>query len=109
MRTLVSRRTRANVVQTDWQRSSNNFQKQLFLGRKKFLCKGRPHGGILWIVRNNLKIKDFVILSEQISKIVIELNQYQEFTIYGNWLGYDSRNRASTLSSFQTILTLLER
>ena len=47
-------------------------------------------------------------MSEQISKIVIELNSFQEFTIYGNWLGYDdTRDRAGSFSAFQNNLTFL--
>ena len=80
------------------------------LADKNFFNKkqGRPHGGTLWIVKNNLKIKDYSVLSEQISKITIELSPYQEFTIYGNWLGYDdTRNRTGSFSAFQNNLTLL--
>ena len=86
------------------------FRSSFSLAEKNFFSKkqGRPHGGTLWIIRKNLKIKDYVVLSEEISKIIIETNQFQEFTIYGNWLGYDdSRNRASSFSAFQNNLTLL--
>ena len=47
-------------------------------------------------------------MSEQVSKVIIVLNKFQDFTIYGSWLGYyDTRNRAGSFSAFQNNLTLL--
>ena len=87
------------------------FLSHFNLANKKFFEKkqGRPHGGVLWLVSNKLILKDFVQLSDQISKIVIQINQVTDLTIYGVWLGFDdTQNRAESFSSFKNNLLILE-
>ena len=68
-----------------------------------------PHGGMLWLVSNKLNIKDFVQLSEQISKIVIEINRATDLSLHGIWLGFDdNRNRAGSFLAFKNNLLILE-
>ena len=87
------------------------FLSDYTLAEKEFFQKkkGRPFGGSLWIIRNDLKIKDFCILSGQISKIVIEINSFENLAIYGVWLGYDdSKNRINSNQAFLSNLAILE-
>ena len=87
------------------------FESDFSLAEKEFFeqKKGRPFGGTLWIIRNNLKIKDYFILSGQISKVVIELNSLEVLVIYGVWLGFDdSKNRQNSNQSFLNNLSILE-
>ena len=69
-----------------------------------YKTQGRPHGGILWLIANKLKIKDFIILSKQISKLTSELNFSNTLAIYGIWFGFDdNKNRIGSLSAFKNI------
>ena len=87
------------------------FKSSFTLSDKNFFNRrqGRPHGGVLWLIEKKLKIRDFVLLSDQISKIIIELNNNTSIAIYGVWLGFDdTQNRAGSFAAFQNNLLILE-
>ena len=62
------------------------------------------------ILRNILlKIKDYFILSGQISKVVIILYSLEVLVICGVWLGFDdSKNRQNSYQSFLNNLSIFE-
>ena len=87
------------------------FESGFSLAEKEFFNKkrGRPFGGTLWAIRHEINVKEYVILSNQISKITIQLNTIEELVIYGVWLGFDdSNNRAKSNQEFPNNLDFLQ-
>ena len=50
---------------------------------------GRPHGGLCWVIRNNLRIIEYANLSKSLSRVAIEDLKGSRVSIFGIWQPFD--------------------
>ena len=84
---------------------SSDFNNSELGGARGF--KGRPFGGRCWVVRNNIKVINYEILSQSISRITIQSVKIATTTIYGIWQPFDDGS-LEKLSLLYSSLSLLK-
>ena len=68
--------------------------------------KGRPWGGLCWIIKNNIKVSNFEILDDGISLIDVKIND-TDLTIMGIYLSFNS-NKIENSMHFLSQLKIIE-
>ena len=69
--------------------------------------KGRPFGGRCWVIRNDIKVIEYLRLSNVLSKISIEDPKGSKMSIFGIWQPFDDGSMLK-LSGLQSNLSMLE-
>ena len=79
------------IFQSDFSFSST-------IGKRR---KGRPFGGKCWIISNRLRVKDYQVLSNAVSRIEVEGDCIESAIFYDVWMPFDdgSFERYSALQS----------
>ena len=68
--------------------------------------KGRPHGGLCWVIHKKINLISQTTFSESLIKIIIEKNK-KNFNLFGAWLPFDD-NTKDRMCVFKTNISLLE-
>ena len=68
--------------------------------------RGRPHGGLCWVIHKKFNLVSQTIYNQSIIKAVIT-SQSKTFNLYGAWLPFDNGKKES-LALFKSNLSLLE-
>ena len=72
--------------------------------------RGRPHGGICWIIRKNINIISFEFLNEIVSMLNISIqinNSPINMKIFGVWFPFDDKS-LERIASFKQGLSIIE-
>ena len=68
--------------------------------------RGRPHGGLCWVIHKRFNLVSQTIFNQSIIKATIEVSN-KIFNLYGTWLPFDNNSKES-LNIFKSNLSLIE-
>ena len=67
--------------------------------------RGRPHGGLCWVIHKRLNLTSQVLFNQNISKVSIEVDN-NKMNLYGVWFPYDD-NTKERLCTFKSNISLI--
>ena len=67
--------------------------------------RGRPHGGLCWVINKKISVKNFNIFNKNVTNITIEFEK-NIFMLFGIWLPFNDNTNGS-LALFQSSLSLI--
>lgn len=74
---------------------------------KRINTKGRPFGGLCWIIDKDFKVLESNLINNHIAKITLNDERTGILNLYGVWLPFDD-NRIESHAKFEQSLSLLE-
>ena len=68
--------------------------------------RGRPFGRRCWVISNELRVVEYSVLSQAVSKIIVEGDEVSKTTILGIWQPFDDNSYAK-MALLQSSLSII--